>query len=171
MSCNTLTILLVGCIVESEPTFLPILVTLQFAEALFICLCCKCVLALSVRSFIDYDLVFVAAWKAARRPVDHGRLSIQPTLDLKPYSNRVSGATHPDSLGCRGWWDYMPPQSNPVHTFCTLPCRECLRTFIEPFSRGLDVPLGKARKLAPEKEQSIVEPPRVLVVSKVSNVE
>lgn len=97
--------------------------------------------------------------------MDHGRLSIQPTLDLKPYSNRVSGTTHLESVGCRGWWDYKPPQTNPVHTLCTRPCRDCLRDFLEPFSRGLDVPLGKGRKLAAKKEDRTTEPPKVQTVS------
>lgn len=41
-------------------------------------------------------------------PADHGRLSIEPTLDLKPYSNRVSGVPQ-EQQSRRGWWDYEPP--------------------------------------------------------------
>ncbi|KAH8100620.1 hypothetical protein BXZ70DRAFT_938071 [Cristinia sonorae] len=85
-----------GCTVRPETTFLPILVTLQFGEALFICLC-----------FLR------AAWKASRRPMDHGRLSIQPTLDLKPYSERTSGHLQ-EPHARRGWWDYEPPQVIPA---------------------------------------------------------
>ena len=31
----------VGCIIKSEPTFLPIMITLMFAESLFLFICCE----------------------------------------------------------------------------------------------------------------------------------
>ncbi|TCD66368.1 hypothetical protein EIP91_001417 [Steccherinum ochraceum] len=143
----------IGCVVKSEPTFLPILVTIQFVEALFICGC-----------FMS------ASWKASRRPVDHGRLSIQPTLDLKSLSARASGVASEHQTR-RGWWDYEPPQPPKGTSRFPPQCRSAVHGLLGTmgFGRPIAIPSPKVNKESGGTVQLPVEPPRLIVTGAVAN--
>ncbi|KAI0079570.1 hypothetical protein K474DRAFT_1617326 [Panus rudis PR-1116 ss-1] len=78
-----------SCGVARHSKIVPLMVILQFAESLFICIC-----------------FLVAVWLTHRTPIDHGRLSIGASAN-------GGSTTGNGPAGRRGWWDYVP---DPVPT-------------------------------------------------------